>query len=81
VRARVRQGQHRVVADLAGVADDVDVERAGPEPYLPDPAELGLDAVRRLEQLTRAQAGRRGEHRVQVAGLRRAAHRGGLVDG
>ena len=40
-----------------------------------------LDAVSRGEQVPRRQAGRHDEHRVQVVGLGRAAHRGGLVDG
>src|SRR6266568_9175819 len=81
VRARVRQGKHRVVADLFRVADDVDIEGTRPEPFGPDPAEFRLDALGRRQQVTRAQAGRRDQHRVQVVGPGRAADRGGLVDG
>ena len=50
-RAGMREGQLRVAADLAGVVDDVDVERARAEPPGPDPAEVRLDAVGRLEQV------------------------------
>ena len=57
VRARVGQGKHRVAADLVCVADDVDVERTRTEAFLPDPAEVRLDPVGRLEQFSRTQAG------------------------
>ena len=50
-------------------------------PWGPDPAEFRLDALGRRQQVERGQAGRHDEHRVQVVGLRRAAHRRGLIDG
>ena len=84
VRARVRQGEHRVAADFPGEADDVDVEGTRTEPFGPSgpyPAEVRLDALGPGQQVPRLQAGRDDQHRVQVVGLGRAADRGGLVDG
>ena len=80
VRARMRQGEHGIGADLAGVADDVDVEGPRAESLFPDPAEVRFDPVRRLEQVPRWQAGPQQEHRVQVVRLGRAADRDGFVD-
>ena len=81
MRAGMRQGEHRVIADLPGVADDVDVERARAESLGPDPAEVRLDPVGGVEQFPGPQAGLHDEHRVQVIGLGGAADRVGLVNG
>ena len=80
VRSRVRQRKVRVVAALAGHADDVEVERARPPPHQADAREGRLHLVQPVEEFARRDRDV-GEHDgVQVVRLRRAADRHRLID-